>query len=81
MQRIWESAIRKHETVVRPIYVNLLRKFSQAPDVELGDRLLEDSTRSLIWKHVLLETENKRFFYSERRNAKVCGTPIAGVVN
>lgn len=78
---IWESAIRKHETVLLPIYVNFLRNFPQAADVESADRLLDDSTRNLIWKHLLRETENKRFFYSERCNAKVGGIPIAGVVN
>ena len=48
VRRIWESAIRKHETVLLPIYVNLLRNFPQAADVESADRLLEDSTRSLV---------------------------------
>ncbi|KAJ5515935.1 hypothetical protein N7527_007495 [Penicillium freii] len=64
------SAIRKHETVLLPIYINLLRNFPQAADVESTNRLLKDSTRRLIWKHPLRETKNKRFFYSERCNAK-----------
>jgi hypothetical protein len=71
VRRIWESAIRKYETVLLPIYVNLLRHFPQAADVESADRLLGDSTRSLVWKHLLRETENKRFYYSDRCNAKV----------
>jgi hypothetical protein len=77
VRRIWESAIQKYETVLLSIYVNLLRHFPRAADVESADRLLEGSTRSLVWKRLLRETENKRFYYSHSCNAKVGRISVA----
>jgi hypothetical protein len=37
VRKIWESAIRKHEKLVLPIYVTLLREFPCAPDTEFAD--------------------------------------------
>ncbi|KAF4768593.1 hypothetical protein HAV15_002962 [Penicillium sp. str.  len=53
VRRIWESAIRMHQSVMLPIYINLLRNFPQAADVESADQLLEETTRKLIWQHLL----------------------------
>ncbi|KAJ5656291.1 hypothetical protein N7507_008241 [Penicillium longicatenatum] len=39
VRRIWESAIRKHQTAMLPIYINLLRNFPQAVNVESADLL------------------------------------------
>ncbi|OQD73331.1 hypothetical protein PENANT_c196G06609 [Penicillium antarcticum] len=65
VRHIWESAIRKHQAAMLPIYINLLRNFPQAVDVESAD-LLEESTRKLIWQHLLSEANNKKFYYSEK---------------
>lgn len=69
--RIWESAIEKEETVLLPIYVNLLRKFPRVPDVALADHLLKDCTRSLIWKSLLKEADGRGFYYSEKLGPQV----------
>jgi hypothetical protein len=56
-----------------PIYINLLRNFPQAADVESADQLLEDSTRNIILNRLLSEADNKIFEYSEKYQAKVGG--------
>jgi hypothetical protein len=73
VRRIWESAIRKHQTARLPIYINLLRNFPQAADVESADQLLEESTRKLIWQHLLSEANNKKIYYSEKCHVKFGG--------
>lgn len=71
VRQIWEAAIRKHKVALLPIYVNLLRNFPEALDVESAAHLLEQSTRKIIWKHLLHETAGERFLYNEASNAKV----------
>ncbi|KAH8691852.1 hypothetical protein BGW36DRAFT_303752, partial [Talaromyces proteolyticus] len=66
LRQIWEAAIQKDEAVVLPRYVDLLRNFPSAPDVESADQLLESSTRSLIWKFLLSEAKGSDFYYCER---------------
>ena len=71
VRRIWEAAIRSHEDVVLPIYINLLRNFPEAPDVGSADQLLEKRTRNLIWKHLLRDAKGKGFYYSQTSNPQV----------
>ncbi|KAJ5260670.1 hypothetical protein N7524_008605 [Penicillium chrysogenum] len=78
VQRIWESAIRTHQSVMLPIYINILRTFPQAADVESADQLLEESTRELIWQHLVSEANNKMFYNSEKCHVKV-GVARVGV--
>ncbi|KAJ6045616.1 uncharacterized protein N7446_012480 [Penicillium canescens] len=73
VRRIWETAIQMHQTAMLPIYINLLRNFPQAADVESADQLLEESTRKLIWEHLLNEANNKKFYYGEKCHVKVGG--------
>jgi hypothetical protein len=35
LRKIWESAIRKNESLILPIYVNILWDIPRSPDVEL----------------------------------------------
>lgn len=71
VRQIWESAIRKNEKVVLPIYVDFLRNFPEAPDVESADILLGDATKTLIWRHLFCDTGGKLFYYSEKSNPQV----------
>ena len=71
VRQIWEAAIGQYEASMLPVYVNLLRNFPRAPDVELAERLLEAPTKSLIWKHLLQEANGEQFYYSETCHAKV----------
>jgi hypothetical protein len=71
VRKIWESAIRKHEELVLPIYVSLLREFPRAPDIELADRLLESSTRVLIWNYLLKEADGRKFYFCQRTGSQV----------
>ena len=71
MRQIWEAAIGQYEASMLPVYVNLLRNFPRAPDVELAERLLEAPTKSLIWKRLLQEANGEQFYYSETCHAKV----------
>lgn len=71
VRRIWEAAIRSHEDVMLPIYINLLRNFPEAPDVGSADQLLEKRTRNLIWKHLLRDAKGKEFYYSQTSNPQV----------
>lgn len=71
VRRIWESAIRENEVLVLPIYVNLLRNFPRAPDVELADQLLDHPTRFRIWKYLLREAGDKRFYFCQKTGSQV----------
>ncbi|KAJ6050358.1 uncharacterized protein N7446_005404 [Penicillium canescens] len=51
-----------------PFYINLLRNFPQTADVKSADQLLEESTRKLIWQHLLGEANKKKFYYSTAGN-------------
>ena len=53
VRQIWESAIRKNEKAVLPIYIDFLQNFPEAPDVESADILLTDTTKTLIWRDLL----------------------------
>jgi hypothetical protein len=72
VRRIWESAIQKVESTMLPVYVNLLRNFLHAPDIELADQLLDSHTRRLIWKRLLEEANGKQFYYNEKSGPQVC---------
>ncbi|CEJ62667.1 hypothetical protein PMG11_11161 [Penicillium brasilianum] len=74
VRQIWESAIQRNEKVVLPVYVDFLRNFPEAPDVESADVLLGDATKTLIWRHLLCDTGGKQFYYSEKSNSKVSAT-------
>jgi hypothetical protein len=74
VRQIWESAIQKNEKVVLPIYVDLLRNFPEAPDVESADILLGDATKTLIWRHLLSDTGGKLFYYNEKSSPQVSAT-------
>ncbi|GFG16460.1 hypothetical protein IFM61392_09518 [Aspergillus lentulus] len=74
VRKIWESAIREHEELVLPIYVSLLREFPRAPDIELADRLLESSTRVLIWNYLLKEADGRKFYFCQRTGSQSVGT-------
>jgi hypothetical protein len=71
VRRIWEAAIRKHHVAFLPIYVGLLRNFPEALDVESAAHFLELSTKHLIWKHLLCEAGEDKFFYNEASSAEV----------
>ncbi|KAB8252927.1 hypothetical protein BDV35DRAFT_375774 [Aspergillus flavus] len=74
VRRIWESAIRENEVLVLPIYVNLLRNFPRAPDVELADQLLDHPTRFRIWKYLLREAGDKRFYFCQKTGSQSVGS-------
>ncbi|KAJ5369974.1 uncharacterized protein N7496_006094 [Penicillium cataractarum] len=74
VRQIWESAIQKNEKVVLPVYVDFLRNFPEAPDVESADVLLGDATKTLIWRRLLCDTGGKQFYYSEKSPSQVSAT-------
>ncbi|KAH3546408.1 hypothetical protein KXW20_007051, partial [Aspergillus fumigatus] len=63
VRRIWESAIRENEALTLPIYVNLLRIFPCVLDVELADQLLDHPTRFCIWKYLMKEAGDEKFYF------------------
>ena len=78
VRQIWEAAFQNHKQLLLPIYIDLLRKSPDAPDVGFAKHLLEKPTRTLIWKHLLEETEGRHFYYSEASNAQV--SPLRAVL-
>lgn len=77
VRQIWESAIRKNEKAVLPIYIDFLQNFPEAPDVESADILLADTTKALIWRDLLCKADGKIFYYSEKSHAQVSSSPNA----
>lgn len=83
-RQIWESAIRKDKGVVLPIYVDLLRNFPEAPDVESAGILL--GNKALIRRHLSHDAGGKQFYYGEKSNAQVGPTtkclafPVANII-
>ncbi|CEJ61881.1 hypothetical protein PMG11_10397 [Penicillium brasilianum] len=71
VRRIWEAAIRKHRVAFLPIYVNLLRNFPKALDIESAAHFLESPTKHLIWKYLLDEAGDDKFYYNENSSAEV----------
>jgi hypothetical protein len=71
VRRIWESAIRENEALVLPIYINLLQNFPRAPDVELADQLLDHPTRFRIWKYLLKEAGDEKFYFCQKTGNQV----------
>lgn len=78
VRRIWEAAFQSHKQLLLPIYINLLREFPDALDVGFAQHLLEKPTRTLIWKHLLDETEGRHFYYSEASYAQV--SPLQAIL-
>ncbi|KAJ5267356.1 hypothetical protein N7478_010164 [Penicillium angulare] len=70
VRKIWECALTQHGKELLPIYVSLLRHFPNSADVALADRLLEASTRHLIWQHLLRNSNNREFFYDGRLSSQ-----------
>jgi hypothetical protein len=66
-----EAAIRKHRVAFLPIYVNLLRNFPEALDVESAAHFLEPPTKHLIGKYLLGEAGDDKFYYNETSSAEV----------
>ncbi|KAJ5100846.1 hypothetical protein N7456_006898 [Penicillium angulare] len=73
IRKIWECALARHGKELLPIYVSLLRQFPSSADVALADRLLEASTRHLIWQHLLRNSNNREFFYDGRLSSQTAG--------
>ncbi|KAJ5982738.1 hypothetical protein N7451_012838 [Penicillium sp. IBT 35674x] len=46
-----------------PSYVNLLRNHPHLGDVDQAERLLEPSTKTRIWEHILRASKKKLFFH------------------
>ncbi|KAH3173447.1 hypothetical protein KXV78_000430 [Aspergillus fumigatus] len=74
VRRIWESAIRENEALTLPIYVNLLRNFPRAPDVELADQLLDHPTRFRIWKYLMKEAGDEKFYFCQKTGSQSVGS-------
>ncbi|KAH2060207.1 hypothetical protein KXX03_006327, partial [Aspergillus fumigatus] len=70
VRRIWESAIRENEALILPLYVNLLRNFPRAPDVELADQLLDHVTRFRIWKYLLKDAGDEKFYFCQKTGSQ-----------
>jgi hypothetical protein len=71
VRRIWEAVIRKHQVAFLPIYVNLLRNFPNALDIDSAAHFLEPPTKHLIWKHLLDEAGDNKFYYNKTSSAEV----------
>ncbi|KAJ5318288.1 hypothetical protein N7476_004708 [Penicillium atrosanguineum] len=78
VRQIWEAAFQNHKQLLLPIYIDLLRNSPDAPDVGFAKHLLEKPTRTLIWKHLLDETEGRHFYYSEASSAQV--SPLRAIL-
>ncbi|KAJ5267310.1 hypothetical protein N7478_010118 [Penicillium angulare] len=78
IRKIWECALTQHGKELLPIYVSLLRHFPSSADVALADRLLEASTRHLIWQHLLQNSNNREFFYDGRLSSQVSLSNLNG---
>jgi hypothetical protein len=63
VRQIWEYALSLRETDLLPSYVNLLRKYPHLGDVDQAERLLEPSTTTRIWEHMLCASRKKLFFH------------------
>ncbi|KAJ6004667.1 hypothetical protein N7540_013036 [Penicillium herquei] len=74
VRQMWEFAIEQHGTKLLPIYVSLLQYFPETADVAMADRLLEQSTKRLMWKH-LKSYAGKEFFYDARS-----ALPVAAMI-
>ncbi|KAH2639660.1 hypothetical protein KXW90_009525, partial [Aspergillus fumigatus] len=74
VRRIWESAIRENEALILPIYVNLLRNYPRAPDVELADQLLDHVTRFRIWKYLLKDAGDEKFYFCQKTGSQSVGS-------
>ncbi|CEJ61880.1 hypothetical protein PMG11_10396 [Penicillium brasilianum] len=68
VQQIWEEALGKQKDTVLPLLVDLLRKHAHSAEAEMIGPRLEPSARRQIWQHLLGESADKDFFYSERSN-------------
>ncbi|KAJ5982310.1 hypothetical protein N7451_012410 [Penicillium sp. IBT 35674x] len=64
VRQVWEYALSLHEKGLLPSYVNLLRNHPRLGDVDQAERLLEPSTKTRIWEHMLCASRNKLFFHS-----------------
>ncbi|KAJ5982049.1 hypothetical protein N7451_012149 [Penicillium sp. IBT 35674x] len=64
VRQIWEHALSLHENDLLPSYVNLLWNHPHLGDVDQAERLLEPSTKTRIWEHIMCASRDKLFFYS-----------------
>lgn len=74
MRQIWEYALSLHEKYLLPSYVNLLRNHPHLGDVDQAERLLEPSTKTCIWEHMLCASGKKLFFDSTEISLQVSAT-------
>lgn len=71
VRQIWEYALSLHEKDLLPSYVNLLRNHPHLGDVDQAERLLEPSTKTRIWEHMLRASRKKLFFHSAEISLQV----------
>ena len=71
VRQIWEYALSLHEKDLLPSYVNLLRNHPHLGDVDQAERLLEPSTKTRIWEHMLRGSRSKLFFHSAEISLQV----------
>ncbi|KAJ5938391.1 hypothetical protein N7466_001525 [Penicillium verhagenii] len=64
VRQIWEYALSLREKDLFPSYVNLLRNHPHLGDVDQAERLLEPSTKTRIWEHLLRASRKKLSFHS-----------------
>lgn len=71
IRRMWESAIQRAEALAVPVYVNLLRNFSNFRDVELADQLLQKPAKDAIWNYLKQQSNVTGFYYCENHGPEV----------
>ncbi|KAJ5938341.1 hypothetical protein N7466_001475 [Penicillium verhagenii] len=70
VRRIWEHALSLHEGLLLPSYIDLLRNYAHLGDVDKAEILLEPSTKTRIWEHLVHASRDKLFFYSAETNSQ-----------
>ncbi|KAJ5938489.1 hypothetical protein N7466_001623 [Penicillium verhagenii] len=70
VRQIWEHALSLHEGLLLPSYIDLLRNYAHLGDVDKAEILLEPSTKTRIWEHLVHASRDKLFFYSAETNSQ-----------
>ncbi|KAF7588863.1 hypothetical protein BBP40_005081 [Aspergillus hancockii] len=72
LRDIWEAAIApENENDVLPKYVEMLRNKSQCPDVYQASELVRPPMAAKIWKYLLSEAGEERFYYCDKQDKDV----------